>query len=467
MRDKDEERRNMQQTLKDFPSRPAKVPGATGKNPYAESVEGFGGVVSNAKKSVTAGDFSSPQGAGATVNASVKQGADWVNRGANTLAQVAVAPNVAAFKAVKDPVAGFAKGLVTGKPGDPAAPQGAGSDFSGVPVRGGATPNTADPSKNYVTEARNELYPAAGTPPTGAVATPERMPDRAPVNSDQAATGFLATESADRNPGTLDVNNMKPVQGLSDVGYAGRYGKTDVFGNVTTDDQGNKVGRFSDRDNLATLAGGKAAAVPEGKTAIDNNSLAGINFSGDQNKDGILDQTSPELIAARKAAMDRGDFSAVERSMMSSEERASADEAQGFKDVQAAARRRDPVNAYAQDLASDASKDQTYASLLGSQATADRNARIDARNDSKVNGDLLKQAFDMGSAQLPVDQLTGKPAPEAIGQYQSALTAVAQQYPGATPIEWSTLAMKMMRGEVDATEDESDTEAASVINSFL
>lgn len=414
-----------------------------------------------------AGDFSTPQAAGATINASARQAVNLVNRGANAAFDVATAPQKAVADALQDPsVRGFAAGLVTGDPGSNATDGPKSSGFAGVPARA-SQPNTADPGKNYVAAARNDLAPAPGAVSPGAVATPNRMPDRAPVNDDQVAANFLATESADRNPGKLDVNNMQPVQGLKDVNYAGRYGKTDVFGNVTTDAQGNKVGRFSDRANLATLAGGKAATVPEGKTAVTNESLNGINFSGDQDGDGLPDQTSQALVDARRAAMARGDFEAVERSMMTSEQRAEADAAKGFRDVQARARRDDPVNAYAQDLGRMSAQEQNFGSMLGAQATAERNARIDSRNDSKAQGTMIKQAFDMGVAQLPPDPITGKPDPAAVSLYQNSLAAIAKKFPNASPLEWASLAAQAMNGEVDASDPESDPDAASVINSFL
>lgn len=294
---------------------------------------------------------------------------------------------------------------------------------------------------------KSPVTPLAGGEPYNAVM---------PKNDDSLAAAYLRSNSQPAD-GKLNAGKRKMVPGLSDVSYAGKYGNTDVFAGVTYNDKGEKVTNFSDLASLATTRGGAAAAVPEGKTAVTNTSPAALYAQADVNKDGLPDQSSPELQKARQAAVDRGDFSAVERSYMTSDQRAEQDAARKREDLRDAAIKRDPVATYAvdQDTLATAGK-------LAHQQDKDslqylRDQQRDARSAARLNDQRIASAW-----RYLEPQLVGL-TPKASHAVQSSLGVVAKQFPGLDPLSLSREVIAQLKNPESSSSERIDQDTLNLI----
>jgi len=294
---------------------------------------------------------------------------------------------------------------------------------------------------------KSPLTPIPGGEPYNAVM---------PTNDDSLAAAYLRSNSqpADKD---LNAGHRKAVPGLDGVSYAGKYGKTDVFAGVTYDENGNKVTNFSDLANLATTRGGAAAAVPEGKTAVTNTSPEALYGLADVNRDGLPDQTSPELQAARKAAIERGDLSAVERSYMNSRQRAAQDAQRKREDLRDAAIQRDPVATYAVDQDSLAAAGRLLAQRDKDLEATTRADQRDARSAARLNDQRIASAWRYLEPQLV--GLTQK-ASHAV---QGVLGTVAKDFPGLDGISLSQKVIEQLKNPSSSSSEGIDPDTLNLI----
>lgn len=256
---------------------------------------------------------------------------DAIGSGAGAVADTARASLSVADEKVATPVGGFMRGLFGAQP---AAASQAAADTP--PVR---TTPAPPPQTNTAADAP----PPPANEQTGPV-----------VNSDKRVNDWLEGNRADRSD-TLNAKNTVAVDGVDGLQYAGKYGETDVFRGTG----GNGEAAFSDVANLATTRGGNAADLPkEGEAGFGNDVIsnatagsAGVATGGfSRGSDGSYGYVPSQLESARTAAMARGDYEAVDRSYMTSEERTAADQKKADDRLQADARWQDPAGTYQAEL---------------------------------------------------------------------------------------------------------------------
>lgn len=219
------------------------------------------------------------------------------------------------------------------------------------------------------------------------------MPAGAAVNSDPRAASWLESNSQPTGPG-LNARNTRPVDGMEGVSYAGNYSGTDVFRGTGA----NNEAAFSDLENLATTRGGAPAPLPREGEKGWGNTIASSDFvrpmtSGGfkVNADGSVGYAPSELEVARQAALERGDFEAVDRSYMTSAERASVDEQKEMNRLRSRAARRDPVATYQAELEDRAGRaDRGFRERAG-RVLDQLFARYEASSDDSERAQILNE----------------------------------------------------------------------------
>jgi len=319
-------------------------------------------------------------------------------------------------------------------------------DYGTRPLRAGAGAyygGLRDLATGIITD-KTKAEAAKGEGLAAVKASPATEPNE-PHGDDSLASVFVDKNSQAANS-ELNAGKRKVVPGLDGVSYAGKYGKTDVFAGTTYDENGDKVTNFSDLANLATTRGGAAAPVPEGKTAVTNTSPAALYAQADVNKDGLPDQTSPELVKARQAAIERGDLASVERSYMTSEQRAVQDAQRKRDDLRDAVIQRDPVAAYAVDQDSLAAE---------------------GRLAYQKNQDSLQLLRDQQSA-IREDEKTELERNKAIAKIMADLEMAGKFPEKATLMQKREIAEQVFRGNPGVLEGKggSESEAAKTINAL-